>query len=229
MDLFNRSLSIKLGKVKQYLSSQNYRKRKYQDLIIEIDSIIEELRLNKPKIKIASPDIKLAKKLKIISEQNSNLKAKYKLQIIPADVEIRHIVNSGELVCLIYSRQQEISRRDRQLIREAQLKNIGILILVTDRESKNSQGKVDHWLKQQNYEFKLDILFPIDNFFWFENKIQINQYQQFVEQLFPKASTALEIRLLNKANHLTNKHIQANKKNLQQKINEQKKTLFSRQ
>ena len=226
MDLFNRSLSIKLGKVKQYLSSQNYRKKKYQDLIIEIDSIIEELRLNKPKIKIASPDIKLAKKLKIISEQNSNLKAKYKLQIIPADVEIRHIVNSGELVCLIYSRQQEISRRDRQLIREAQLKNIGILILVTDRESKNSQGKVDHWLKQQNYEFKLDILFPIDNFFCFENKIQIDRYQQFVEQLFPKASTALEIRLLNKANHLTNKHIQANKKDLQQKINEQKKLCF---
>ena len=191
MEFIQSDLLPKLTKAKEYFAIKVNSESIYQDIVLEIDSLITELPYSKPKLKFFSSDIALSKQLKKISEPDLDCKQWYQLQIIPPEVKIRQILNGCEFILLVWQHQQKVSLKEQKLIKKALDRHVGLgIVVIGDRQSS-----IDSWLKQQVYQFPSEVIFLDRSFLVLQDSISVKQYQNALARLLPAILVKLETKL----------------------------------
>ncbi|BAU67027.1 FHA domain containing protein [Stanieria sp. NIES-3757] len=219
----------KLKTIASYLNSQLKYYPDYQQLIIRVTEILEQCNHKKITIKLASYSIDFSEKIKNFNLKRYSLVDYLNFEIVDLNQEIEQIFERCDLLCLIYNSQLPISSLEKQLIEQADLRQIKQALLILDYSLINdnfiNQTNLDYvkkCLKNNHKQAINQFLIRLNANYDLKLTEELNPYYQLIDKLveieldhyIDHAFQALKIDLF--------QYFKQEKKSYWQKINSQK-------
>ncbi|GAB4240783.1 MAG: hypothetical protein Kow0049_28920 [Stanieria sp.] len=183
----------KLKIVEIYLGKQLKSYSNYEPLIAVVAKSIEQCHQKKITIKLAGYSIEILEAIKNFHSEKYSLVSYLNFEIVDLNQDVEQIYKHCELLCLIYDSKLSSFSLTTELIEQANLRQIELaLIMIKSSFSEENSANQTHlaflqtWQNNNYKQVIKQFSIRLDSNNYLECDQVLNQYYQFIEQLFNK-------------------------------------------
>ena len=198
----------------------------YSKLIESLELVVKN-QIDEPVVKILSPSASLAQSLVTKIQHDSQLRSRFKFQVVAPINKVGQIVRDCDLICLIYYFEHSILPHHRRLIELAQKDKIETILLV-NRPQKPTDDRIANWLAAKGCSGDRQLTLALDYFIDLNNDRDLDFLRQQLGQLSESANQRLRSRIDTKAETMVRQFFQQKIAEIRQEIT-QLKQLYPQQ